>query len=353
MNPVSSVQALRALAAVLVVLVHSTHRAGDSFNVPELIHFGAVGKVGVDVFFVISGFIMYVSTYGQKKSASSFFRDRLLRVYPMYWLATFSYIGLSSLSGRGIRPSLGSLSLSLAAIPHFDSSGGMDPVLFVGWTLTYEMFFYTLMSLCLNRSSAHVPLTCSLLTIMVLIGYIVHPRSAILVTYTNPLLLEFVFGLFLGWIWWSGYIQSRLTGLALLVSSLFLIVHSFLLEGTDVDGFSRVLEWGVPSLMFIAGALAFEDSRILRSRALQNLGASSFSIYLIHPHVLLAFASIWRRIGFHSITLYLSAAVFLCISVGFLCYLGLEIRISNLARRTKITRKSKNINESRVKIQVT
>jgi len=124
-----SIQYLRALAACSVIFPHTswTGQVG--------------GQQGVDVFFVISGFIMmFVST--RESEPIEFIRSRAIRIIPLYWLAT---LATALISTPGWRHSL----LSALFVPHIDPNGGMYPVVLQGWTLVYEVFFYLIFAVCL------------------------------------------------------------------------------------------------------------------------------------------------------------------------------------------------------------
>src|ERR1700733_8304140 len=130
-----SIQILRAVAALSVMI---THLWWGLFT-PDFF----LGAVGVDLFFVISGFIMvYVSEplFGQKSSPTTFFVRRVVRIVPLYWMITVAIlIGGHSL---GLRPNTTWLNIvgSFMFIPTTHADGTTEPVLLVGWTLNYEMF---------------------------------------------------------------------------------------------------------------------------------------------------------------------------------------------------------------------
>lgn len=146
-----AVQALRAIAAGLVVLVHAfrtlEYRADATVEATQGL---ALGDIGVKLFFVISGFIIVRSAFGLPPGAASFVdfaRRRLIRVVPLYWLGTFVFAAKLSLQGQP--PAAWELLCSLFFIPYVDSQGLMRPVLGLGWTLNFEMFFYATVALAL------------------------------------------------------------------------------------------------------------------------------------------------------------------------------------------------------------
>ncbi|WP_342629269.1 acyltransferase [Nguyenibacter vanlangensis] len=192
-----SLQYLRALAAVGVVLFHQFQSVSPIFT---------VGRYGVGLFFVISGIIMVSLTEGRSIRPLNFFVDRLTRVAPMYWLATFV---TSALAAVGIyMPSTYShgvvhLILSCLFIPALNEHGAMMPTLFIGWTLNYEMFFYLVFGILLAvRGSYRLILLSAIFLALASFGAsfgAMLPQGVDAVRfYTSPYLLEFLAGCCLG-----------------------------------------------------------------------------------------------------------------------------------------------------------
>lgn len=152
----TNVQMLRALAAINVVIFHSLFSA-NKYNMPVTL-FAFLkdwGASGVDLFFVISGFIMFYIQYHKNRTCLSFFKDRLLRIAPLYWLLT-CFLGLLLLISPFLfREMTFSFKWLLSSIL-FSSNTlmGSLPLLYVGWTLEYEMLFYLLFSISLLMKKA-------------------------------------------------------------------------------------------------------------------------------------------------------------------------------------------------------
>nr|WP_232247679.1 acyltransferase family protein [Pseudomonas putida] len=113
-----------------------------------------VGDFGVDIFFVISGFVMWVTTEGKNKGIREFWVSRILRVAPLYWVFTCVLVAAALLmpslffNSRAVDPVF--LLKSLFFIPALNPDvGDVTPVYTIGWTLTYEMFFYAIFGLSL------------------------------------------------------------------------------------------------------------------------------------------------------------------------------------------------------------
>jgi len=137
-----AIQGLRAYAAILVVIAHAmlTYNekvlGNDIFSMPA-------GTLGVRIFFLISGFIIYTTSNSMERGFESFryfMKKRLIRILPLYYVATIIYY--IKLSMQGMNVSLDQLALSFMFIPFVNHNGLLHPVLGQGWTLNFEMFFY-------------------------------------------------------------------------------------------------------------------------------------------------------------------------------------------------------------------
>lgn len=278
------IQYLRAVAALAVVVYHATDRTGSRFT---------VGAAGVDIFFVISGFVMWTLAETRPTTPLRFYRDRILRIAPLYWLVTMVMVAgaLAGLFPR-VRLTLDHVLASLLFIPHRSPSNGeLWPLLVQGWTLNLEMFFYLIFGLVLllPRSRRFAALAGALLT-LVAAGLIFRPSDPVLVTYSRPIMLEFLCGAALGQLWLVQRLPGRfLGGAAVLVASVGFawlavypgMVHEFLS--------------GLLAVLLVTGVLALEKSGAVRHFPLLNyLGDSSYSIYLWHA---LAISVIFKLAG--------------------------------------------------------
>src|SRR5262245_17640204 len=179
------IQILRAVAALAVVVMH----IGTELRYwgKATISWTDVGNAGVDLFFVISGFIMVFiawNRFGHRDAPVDFFARRLIRIVPLYWLVTTGYVLAGSFPTRRIVT-------SYLFVPDFSTNAAPLPVVLQGWTLNFEMFFYLVLAvaLLLPRRAA---LTCvsALLAALVLVNVPYYGQSVI---------LEFVLGLWIGW----------------------------------------------------------------------------------------------------------------------------------------------------------
>lgn len=288
------VQALRGFAACLVVAVHATmmwvQRAGDG----KTAHSWQNGNAGVDIFFVISGFVMAVSTAGRQSglhAARNFLARRLIRILPLYWLMTAG-MWLKQTAG-GLYPALRNftehvqltpayLAASILLIPCRNSMGTIQPLLFVGWSLSFEMFFYLLFAVALALRIAPVRFLTPVLLLLVAAGALLHPSSPPLAYATAPMLLEFLFGVLLG----HATLQ-QLRAPAWVAATLGLLGLAYLLfVPGEPSAMGRILHWGLPALLVVHAAVALEDRLGSRwPRGMLLLGDASYALYLCHPLV--------------------------------------------------------------------
>lgn len=287
-NQLISIQYLRAIAALMVVLHHARNPREWLFNPLEGSNAFACG---VDIFFVISGFIMYVAA--RNENHVDFLGRRVIRVVPLYWIATFSFLAIQTKFHIWLvdLDKLIQVVQSLLFIPHYhpNSTEHIWPYLIPGWTLNYEMLFYFIffIGLLLNR-----PLLVSSLAICSLfsIGIFLNPEAAALKAYTRPILLEFLCGLWIAWAYTKG-VFNGFVPLVIIVG--FVILLSLPLIDTGQFAIAiRILA----SSMIIAGALLL-GNQIQHFKLLNLLGDASYSIYLTHTVISLGVSRrIWRQV---------------------------------------------------------
>ena len=201
-----SVQALRAVAALLVFVFHIAQSWCEDFSVFARNIFPA-GSGGVDIFFVISGFIMCFTTWNADRSPINFAIKRLARIAPLYYALTFGLFAVALLAPTLLSSTTASfehLIKSLLFLPHMREDGQIMPILFLGWTLNYEMFFYVVFALALLIPKYTLHIVAVVMTALVVSGFVFPATDTIARFYTNDIILEFVFGclIFSAWRRW-------------------------------------------------------------------------------------------------------------------------------------------------------
>jgi len=272
MKTLYGIQYLRAFAALAVVLFHAAERSGSHFR---------IGAAGVDIFFVISGFIMWTMSERRPVTPLRFLLDRLQRIAPSYWIVTAIMI-VGAIVGLfpNMKLTAGHIAGSLLFIPvRSPSNGEIWPVLVQGWTLNFEMFFYVLFAACLFLPRRlRLGGMIGIFAAFVIVGAIFAPQSPMLATYTRPIILEFVAGAVLGQLWLKGNIPGAGLGLALIIASIsgFAAIEIFGLEFNEIT-------CGPLAIALVLGMVSVERSgRLPEIPPLTYLGNSSYSIYLWH-----------------------------------------------------------------------
>jgi exopolysaccharide production protein ExoZ len=286
------VHLLRAAAALAVMVAHANQSAieiGIGDYVPDF----PIGAAGVDLFFVISGFVMVVASadlFGQRGAPPYFFLRRLARIVPLYWLITgiFVFILFAGRHHSSSWLSASEVVTSLLFIPHSLPNGAVVPVYGLGWTLNYEMMFYVAFSAVLFlRPRVAIPM---LSVAMLWLAYIV-PRYSFglpVSFWANPIIVEFVFGMIIGLARLEGYRMPNWLAVGLVLAALCWFAAS---AATFWLAFSREFCWGLPAAAMIAGAgLCRTDmlSRNWLARSLILVGDASYALYLVHPLAALA-----------------------------------------------------------------
>lgn len=304
-----TIQILRAVAALGVVTFHACQWSHIDF---------AVGAAGVDLFFVISGFVLW--GVGSEDSPGRFLAARLWRVAPLYWIVTLTVF----LAARRwpdalpiIHPDTRHLGLSLLFLPHLGPGDDPFPLLPTGWTLTYEAFFYLAFALALLcPRDRRLQVLSSVVLAASILGFGYHGWYTVL---CNPLLLEFLGGVWLARLWTRGRLQALTPVWGLVLIGLAVLALAACELGGLRDDFLRPFVWGPPALAIVAGALVLEKTvRFGRlTRVLTVVGDASYSLYLVNAPLIAVFA--WLTPGLPALAR-ASMALLLAIAGGLVCW---------------------------------
>lgn len=285
----NSIQFLRAIAAWVVVGHHFMqvfYNFGEVGFVGGL--FSKYGALGVDLFFVISGFVIYHATADKVMSPARFFLLRLIRIVPAYWLFTLmtalvlyfaeNYVPFTKLEG-------GFLLKSLFFLPAENPSGiGYFPLLTPGWSLNFEMAFYVIFAVALSVSGRYRFL--ALLFGVVLLQWIAPALGAPWDYFHNKIVYEFLLGVGVAVIYRKGWL-SRVG----ITHSVMLWLIAILIVAVK-GGAHHYLYAGVPCALIVMGALA-QERFFLKISGFIALGNWSYSTYLCHVLVLSAAYSLF------------------------------------------------------------
>lgn len=282
-----NLHALRVIAALGVVYFHTTSEAGLKLD-------SAVGSRCVDLFFVISGFIIaYIGT----TKPDAFLRRRLIRVAPFYWAATLTVCAIAAVAPQVLHNTTADVPHLLASmlfVPHEAEPNGMMPTLLLGWSLNLEIFFYLWFALSLKLSPKRAPLVCAGCILgVVLAVHVAGVNGGILGFYGRPIVLEFCFGIGAYYLFdWCVARKERLARSAAFKWTLVVILAVSLvaLDGVTKRFGETIPRWlasGVPAFLIVMCALLLERiyGMAIKNRLVHLLGESSYIIYLAHPYV--------------------------------------------------------------------
>lgn len=294
------IQILRAVAAIAVLFFHverELSRGHPSLFTPLFVNSAWLGQAGVDIFFVISGFIMYFvhhRDFARPGMAPRFLLRRLVRVLPTYWLLT-----TLTVAGLALLPGLFNSRLidwewivaSYLFIPWQSPAGDISPPVGPGWTLNYEMYFYVVFAtlLLFPRRMAILAITGFMLA-SVLLGLILQPDLPILRMMTSALLIEFQFGIWIACAFARGMTLGNYTRIALGGAALAVFAAApALYTNGDLATWWRLPFFGLPAAALMAVVVlrpGLQAPARALSRVFVALGDSSYALYLTHVFTL-------------------------------------------------------------------
>ena len=269
MTRLTNLQLLRAFAALNVVLLHVIQSAKNwGYHPIELAKLGTWGASGVDLFFVISGFILVFIQSLKVRSPIDFFLDRVIRICPLYWLLTTICVGLLILAPALFRTI--SFSPAWAAASYMfiaDATLDRQPVLYMGWTLELEMLFYVLFSMSLMAKK---------LTHSILVAASAIVLANLFLDIPNLIMLiEFIMGMAIAYLFMNKRMSTENAAVLIVLGVLALLAS---VGSNRLIDDSRILTWGIPAALIVFGCVNFHQ---VKSGIMTRLGDASYSIYLL------------------------------------------------------------------------
>ncbi len=317
MKQIGAIQILRAVAALMIVFSHAQNdalneavKAGVAFARSNILPWDS----GVDLFFVISGFIMVHASqrlFATPGAGGRFIVRRLIRIVPLYWLITaITLVILAYVAWLGKRafPGFYEIAASLGFFPFARPEDGQPrPLVPLGWTLNYEMFFYAVFALFVRfRRDVAVTAVASALALAVGVGVILRPTATALAYWSDPLILEFVLGMLVALVWQRGFRLPRALVLPVVAVGLGLLALD--LDGmsggnplaVDANGFGRLLGCGLPMMLIFGAIVLAEPAFSTHTRVpafLAFLGDASYALYLFHPLAIIFARKAYLAVG--------------------------------------------------------
>lgn len=338
------IQVLRALAALMVAIHHVqadaaflAARAGTDFTPSHALPWTA----GVDLFFVISGFIMVHSSAGlfdRPDGARLFVARRIARIVPLYWAATTFFLAVLLASPALVNsgtPSPAQIAASYLFWPMANAAGELQPIYSLGWTLNYEMLFYALFGAALLAPGRLVvPLVCAALAGLVAVQVTSGPLPLPFGFWGQPIVLEFAAGMAVGLLRREGLrLDGRLRWLMAAAGIALFVIASG-------DGWAQT-SWGAVALRGPAALLLVTAAACGRNvtapsalvRALALLGDASYALYLVHPFAMRALREVFAHAAPHATGLFIVLALVAAVLAALAVYRWFEWPMTTVLRR--------------------
>ncbi|WP_083649273.1 acyltransferase family protein [Salaquimonas pukyongi] len=348
-----TIQVLRAAAVLCVVISHIAHELAallvdrvDSFNSKLF-----PGDFGVDLFFVISGFLMTYTCwdiFGKPRATSNFMARRLIRIVPLYWVTTSLMIAVVVLFPGNVKSATSDWQQWLSSYLFWpyarETDGLIRPVFGLGWSLQYEVLFYIIFAigLCFSRTKGLIFIAGTIVASSLLariFGGNTAEVPAIIRFLSHTISLEFLAGMLLGYLYMKGLRFTR--GIGLGIGSLGLILLLVVPNFNESIDQMRAVHYGIPAtLMVFAAVLTKGYDEVRVPRLALEIGESSYAIYLTHPFIIGATSVLFSRLqlidGLFPLNLvftYSLAVVIMSLAVGYLAHYLFDLPFTNWLRR--------------------
>ncbi|MFT3800927.1 MAG: acyltransferase [Burkholderiaceae bacterium] len=320
----TSIQALRFIAAAMVVVFHGSHYADGRLTPGPIVINGAAG---VDIFFVISGFVMMISSRDLFKADDGWRRfslRRVARIVPLYWaLLSVKVLTLLLMPGAlaNTEISVAEILCAYLFLPHYNADGDIFPILVVGWTLNFEMFFYAILALGMYWRLPPYRFCLGVLTVLSLGALLRPPDGPAALFYLDPIILEFGLGMLI-----ARFVDQRpkfgpWANLILIVVGVLLLC----IPMSAPPDLLRPIVWGLPAAAIVLGFCGLDrEIAGITPRWVTTLGDASFALYLIHPIIGPFAPSLLRRFGLVSSTASIALTLLISVIAALALYRGFE-----------------------------
>ena len=346
MRKINNIQGLRGIAVLFVVLFHLTkieEKYGGNITIlPDIFNFG---MIGVDFFFVISGFIMiYIShdKFQSFENSKNFLYRRFARIYPTYWFYTIIVLIIFIIKPSMVNSSQGNQVDILASFLLYPSN--ILPMVMVGWTLIHEVYFYCFFFLLFWLTPEkyivkYLLIWAIIIIVLRLLLDTLFLQSPLINLLTHPLTLEFITGAIFGKFFLI-YQNIHFKSIYLMLIGFVIITlsgYSFYVQGyIPPQEWLRVVYLGIPALIILIISVFLENNNVLFPKFLTYIGNASYSIYLSHILTLSALGHLWKYFSNDEIydnLLVLPIILVGAIVVGIISYNFLEKPLLKFSRK--------------------
>jgi len=334
-----SIQYLRGLAALSVLVTHALQWPLAELNMVML----KTGRFGVEVFFVVSGFIITIIAGDGTFSPKTFLARRALRIVPTYWIATLLVTCLAILLPSQFRTTVPTIEGFVKSLFFIPSLSPKAPLLLLGWTLNYEAFFYVVFaSLFFLKSGTRTVVLFGLFSLLVVIGQNLTASTHLQAVYTSPSLIGFMLGTVVAQAYRKGYIAAlgKFPQSAVVAVPLALVVAFYAIgwESAEEIALWKHMLMSLAAVSIVVAALNAEArDRLLQVSLLRYLGDGSYSVYLFHMFAVGAAWAVMKRVAdvgpMPSYLVCSAIAILAGLAFGLLCYHVIERPFLTMGRR--------------------
>lgn len=332
------IQALRFLAALMVVCCHATFYTQERL-LSSVAVFG-LGSNGVPLFFVISGFVIVLASQkliNDKNGWKKFAAKRIIRIVPLYWMLTsFKIVVMAFSAGLILHSNIDFTKIlqSFFFIPPLNIDGQIQPILGVGWTLNFEMFFYLLFTIAILLRINTLLFSGIIMIALTVLSFFKTPEWPVAISfYANPIVINFLFGMMAAAMITKNYktpkplaITLLFVGLAYLFSPLQYQLH--------FAPFTAAIANAIASFSVVYCCAQLEkNTRIQVPSFIVFFGAASYSLYLIHPVIAPLSPTVLKKIGLISPFLSVVFCIVLALIAAAITYSFFEKPVSKLLNK--------------------
>ena len=349
MKLVRPIQWLRGFAAIMVVSLHEIlslepKLAPDHYQ--SLFRWAFGGHAGVDIFFVISGFIMAYALHEKPVGSWDFMSKRLVRIVPTYWTCT-ALLALPAVLMPSLWPNQSPntdaayLLKSLFFFPVRDELGRLHPFLAPGWSLSYEMFFYCVLAIALYFSQRRaVSITIWALSIIIVIGAFIPANNVLLQLMSDPLIFEFIAGMLIARLFLSDITFRPWISAGAMLAGVVIWFVATANRWVPIDVTNRAFVWGPAATLFVGGATFLGKSGCWpRLEFPERLGDWSYALYLTHTLALPVLNRALVRFISAEHWIFVPLVVALCVAISAAFYYMIEKPMIAVVGRLTVARR--------------
>lgn len=347
MQRIESLQVARGIAAAMIVVSHA-HGAVSK----RAVELGAEGTfwfgvqppvkifagVGVDMFLLLAGFFIFYVSWNKPVSRGPYLWGRFLRIYPVWWIALTLYVAISLVPGASAQLTAIDVLLSYTLFPSYAMDGGIKPILEVGWTLYFIVYYYLLYAIFipLGGFRSLVAIT-ALIGALIILGMAFPFHFALWELITNPRTSGFAIGGWLAFLFLNRNDQYRpaYTGAALAVIAVFAVLFLSSETWRSLDPVITRFPIAVSVMVILSLDPRIRD--LPMPPTLMLIGSASYSIYLFHQFPLIVASGLWKRgilVPPEFVPTWVTWAFLtgICIVAGLIAYALFERNVTRLSR---------------------